>query len=319
MKRSNESKVSVGIITKNRPHFLLKCIKSIQYDGNTLPIIVADNSTKEIDKAKVKRICTNYQCTYISVEKTGYTYARNAVLSNVKTRWIAFVDDDCIVFPDWARKVNIVANFVENRVVALNGKVVPINSTNVFSNLSIFLTEIWKKGLVKNATSFYALDTKNCLLDVDFLFKNNLAFNQKRLQLFNGAGEDVDLGYQIYKKGGTIASTSYFCVKHKEPINVFEYYRQVLKRSVSSTYFLLNHDSKKIIKKKGQKPALSELVLFLKNSEESTIFKFVFLLHCILSVLLYKVLPQVLLFTFSLREFLVIQKTKITSISRVDL
>jgi len=114
--------VSVVVPTRNRPHQVADCAKSILATDGFVDLIFVDQSDgreteqalSEIDDARLR---------YVRTDTRGVTNGRNIGMNESTSDIVAFTDDDCRVRKDWVKR--IVDVFVADPSVAVvSGRVV---------------------------------------------------------------------------------------------------------------------------------------------------------------------------------------------------
>lgn len=129
----NSRSICVGIVTKNRCHYLIDCIESIflQYKLPTEVIIFNDGS---IDKTEValksvekQFLKTSIKYTYLSShESKAQPYGRNQILSSSTSDIIVYVDDDVICTRSWLK--NIAESYRNEVVGGVGGPAIRVGS-----------------------------------------------------------------------------------------------------------------------------------------------------------------------------------------------
>lgn len=104
-------RICLGVCTYKRPKMLMKCLASLRQvyppKGAQLVIVVVDNEASQTIRAVVNSFTESDYRTpilYVSESRRGIAQARNAILDVAATQdahWIAMVDDDMTVKPDW--------------------------------------------------------------------------------------------------------------------------------------------------------------------------------------------------------------------------
>ena len=97
--------LSVVIVNYNGYKYLKSCIQSIQnsLSWNTLEIIIVDNGSSE-DIPQIKSLANN-QIKLIFLDKNyGPAYARNQGVAQARGEYLAFLDNDTQVHPEWAQE-----------------------------------------------------------------------------------------------------------------------------------------------------------------------------------------------------------------------
>lgn len=81
---------------------LLSAFKQ-KVEGHHVEIIVIDNNKTSQEEAQVNTLTRTspFKITYVHVAESGLSNARNAAMDRIRTRYVAFLDDDMIASPDW--------------------------------------------------------------------------------------------------------------------------------------------------------------------------------------------------------------------------
>ncbi|WPP50494.1 glycosyltransferase [Catalinimonas niigatensis] len=123
--------LSIVICTYNREEFIDKTLHHLS--KQSLPyadfeaIIVNNNSTDNTEN-----ICQEFiqkhpemQIKYYLEKQQGHSYARNRGIKESSGEYIAYIDDDAFVYPDFGS--NIIRFFGEHPdVIAIGGKIIPV-------------------------------------------------------------------------------------------------------------------------------------------------------------------------------------------------
>ena len=121
-------RLSVVICTYNRYELLTKSIQSVlEQDLDDIEIIVVDNSD---DQHAAERFAANYasvaKISYLIEPSPGLSRARNIGTRACRSDLVAFIDDDAIAQPEWARKLVEAFEAVPGQVGAVGGPVSPL-------------------------------------------------------------------------------------------------------------------------------------------------------------------------------------------------
>lgn len=109
-------KVSLVIPTRNRADRLLRCLDSIKAAHNDLvelELVVSDNASTDHTPAVVETFASQaeFEVRYVYAEKPGGSYARNRGIETSSAEMLVFIDDDCLMRPDYfsefARNVDV--------------------------------------------------------------------------------------------------------------------------------------------------------------------------------------------------------------------
>jgi glucosyl-dolichyl phosphate glucuronosyltransferase len=100
--------ISICICTYNRCNILSKCLHSIENLVDPRPehdveIIVIDNNSTDKTPVLVEALMSSFpfRIRYVFEAQQGLSVARNKAIDQAKGDYIAFLDDECIIHPDW--------------------------------------------------------------------------------------------------------------------------------------------------------------------------------------------------------------------------
>lgn len=227
-------RLSVGIITKDRPKDIVACLDSIKKQS-VFPneLIVVDSSTNNLTKDLIRVFKDNvkYPVMYIYEPQIGFPIARNRVLNRAKYRWLAFTDDDCVLDQNWVKEIKKMINKYPS-LSAIAGESKPYFVHNIVSQAVNFNEQHWKKRVIRNQDilDLETLDNKNVVYNLSFLDSRNICYDKNRTSFF-GASDDCDLGMQIQKSGGKAKFNPKMIVYHKDLIDLHSYTKRIFIRS----------------------------------------------------------------------------------------
>lgn len=115
----------VAICTHDRPRLLERCLRALapqQKSGDLTRILVVDNAPK--DEAALA-VAERAGVEYLQEPVAGLNFARNAALRHSSSEWLAYVDDDVVVAPGWARALRLAAAASAD-VGAVTGQILPL-------------------------------------------------------------------------------------------------------------------------------------------------------------------------------------------------
>ncbi len=93
--------VTVLVCTKDRPAQLVATLDALRLQTRPdFPIVVVDQSST-VDERLAERATDDPSLTVIRDAGRGLSRARNIGTRSIDSDWVAIVDDDCIVEPDW--------------------------------------------------------------------------------------------------------------------------------------------------------------------------------------------------------------------------
>jgi O-antigen biosynthesis protein len=115
--------VTVVICTHNRPSQLERCLQALQaIDYSHYSTVVVDSASNS-DAAKA--IVSRYGSEYVISPFKGVSRARNVGTRQARNDIVAYLDDDMVPHSGWLS--SLVDEFVDNRVMAVTGPVLPLN------------------------------------------------------------------------------------------------------------------------------------------------------------------------------------------------
>jgi glucosyl-dolichyl phosphate glucuronosyltransferase len=97
---------SVIVCTYNRADLLprvISCLRAQDYPANAFEIIIVDNGSTDDTKQVVGRYAaeSGAPVIYVLESRPGVTFARNRGAEEAHYPFLAYLDDDCSVHPDW--------------------------------------------------------------------------------------------------------------------------------------------------------------------------------------------------------------------------
>lgn len=111
--------LSIIIPARNEENHLKLCLDAIKHQ-TVLPdeVIVVDNDSTD----QTVRVAQNYPFVkLVSEKRRGIAYARDRGFNSAKARFIARIDSDTILPPDWVERVKIFYGYKTNSQLALTG------------------------------------------------------------------------------------------------------------------------------------------------------------------------------------------------------
>lgn len=194
--------VDICIATYKRPQMLIKLLDSISklnLYGINMRIIVVDNDPMGSAHASIDSFRSRIplDIKYVIESERGISHARNRALDLVQANYIAFVDDDEYVTPDWLQVMLI--NLIKYNADAVFGpvqKVLPYSASSWAYELSIF-----KRNSKPTGTFVNHGPTSNVLFKTETIKKLHLRFDPS-FSLTGGG--DSDFFYRMYLHGNTL-------------------------------------------------------------------------------------------------------------------
>lgn len=100
--------ISICICTYNRSKILTECLGSLRQlirpgPAHDVEIIVVDNNSRDRTPQVVREAmaCFPFRMRYVFESEQGLSAARNRAIDEAGGDYLAFLDDECVVNPDW--------------------------------------------------------------------------------------------------------------------------------------------------------------------------------------------------------------------------
>ncbi|GEM_PF-611489 len=194
--------VSIIIPTYNRKEKLKACLESIfrqDYPKEDYEVIVVDDGSIDATEEMMRQLSIGRpNLRYCLQSHKGPAAARNLGVKQAKAEIIAFTDNDCILNPDWLKKM-VEAHRIDDSLAAVGGRT-EINIHNIKAAVSQFLSD----GAIRTDI--------NGNLEIIFFPTCNVSFKKRYLndtefnELFPlSAGEDLEFFWRLFKKNRKFA------------------------------------------------------------------------------------------------------------------
>jgi glycosyltransferase involved in cell wall biosynthesis len=123
----SQTSATVVICTHNRPFILERCLQALQnVECEAVSIIIVDSAPTS-NAAWI--LSQRYQTDYVVSPMSGLSRARNIGARAARGDIIAFLDDDMVPHRGWLAA--LVERFVDDRVAAVTGPVLPLQAREV--------------------------------------------------------------------------------------------------------------------------------------------------------------------------------------------
>lgn len=204
-----------AVCTHNRPRRLERCLDALLPQlgrGDVTRILVIDNSP---DNDESEAVARNAGVDYFREPIAGLNFARNAAVEQCRCDWIAYVDDDVVVAPSWARALRLAAAETKD-VAAVTGQILPL-ALDTPAQLAFERRGGFRRGF--EPSSFNRRDRRGVLFPVRAgRFGNgaNMAFRRSLLVELGGfdnaldrgaplpGGGDLDIFCRVIASGATL-------------------------------------------------------------------------------------------------------------------
>lgn len=238
-----KKQITLAIVTKKRPLQLRRLLDSLVVQ-KTKPqaIIIVDNDLE----LSAKKIAFFYQkylpIVYLKQKKPGVPFSRNAAYKAVTTKYLAFVDDDCILDKNWVYNAEkIVLRFSYITYFVGDSEVFnPMSNVALAQHINQkywFLQKL-SKGVI---ASPFNVDTKNIIFKISDLKKHNLNFDTDlSIGWFDNA--DTDMGFAMKAKGLQGIYVKQLKVWHEESSNLLYFLKKGFYRGKLSSLLVKKWD-----------------------------------------------------------------------------
>ncbi len=171
--------ISIVICTYNRANLLRGCLQSIfeqTCDPSEYEVIVVDNNSKDNTFEVLESFFDNHTLRFFLETRQGLSHARNLGLEKAQGNYVAYLDDDVLIPPDWLKNATKEIFTYQPVLDGLGGPLFPFYTTpkpNWFDDSyaiqlgnrkeSFFLISgqsfiganmIWKKSLLQSIEGF---------------------------------------------------------------------------------------------------------------------------------------------------------------------
>jgi glycosyltransferase involved in cell wall biosynthesis len=208
--------ITICICTLDRADDLQRGLEALLLNEGiqSIELIVVNNGPGEVSRNVVERYSNRLSIRYIRLETPGLGAARNTLWQSATGEWMAYLDDDSIVYPSWLAGLQDAIAKVESRCFAIAGNVdmgsnppilpkwcSPNLAQTVFSNVNF--------GTEERYLDFPSVPLgNNMVLRRSFLAQNGGFLTDSRTY------DDVYVGWMGYRLGGSCYFTPRMRVAH---------------------------------------------------------------------------------------------------------
>jgi len=181
--------ISVVVCTYNRAELLTKGLQTLceqTLATSHYEVLVVDNNSKDSTRAVTEDYCQRYSnIRYLFETQQGLSHARNRGWREAKASYIAYIDDECKVPPQWLA----IARQIIDRLSP------PVFGGPYYGYYNSSPPRWWKE----NYETFEPCDTARELSEEEYLRGGNLFIQRRLLDLMGGF--EVALGMSGNKLG----------------------------------------------------------------------------------------------------------------------
>ncbi len=271
---------STIILTHSRSAMLEKCLNSLM--GQLTPddnIILINNNSNTAETAKVENLIRPYRRTkihYFFNPSSLIPKGRNLGLDLVKRKAeiINFVDDDCIVAPNWL--INTKNQHSRHPGWgAIQGRVISLPLNSFYAQLTSSNYQNWLRSNFLTTKTLFTFDSKNLSLKVQSI--KTLRFNEHLIH-----SSDIDLGQKFTANGLIIGYSPEVLVYHQERTTLDSFLKQHLQIAGGESMLRIKLFPNRYYYHLSSSTRL--LVNLLRKREISNVLKFTLLVPTIISL-----------------------------------
>ncbi len=215
--------LSVVVCTHARPDYLAACLEGLaRQDLPKIEVVVVDSASPPGPAAEIARLAEAAGARLIRSERAGLSLARNVGLAAANATWTAWLDDDAVPEPDWARRLTEAAAELPPEAAAIGGRILP--------RWEAPLPEWWPASL-RGVLTIIEWDGsgepgRNTPADVA-VYGANMAFRTESLRAVGGfpeelgrvgnrllSGEEVEVLDRLCARGGRVFYDGGVTVRH---------------------------------------------------------------------------------------------------------
>lgn len=228
--QSKPLKLSVMIITKDRPMPLARCLESLcQQTKKPHQVIIVDSSQKS-NISLIESFKEKLPITYLSENRLGFGVARNRALENAIGDIVTTIDDDEEASLSWCQEI-IKAHQNAPDVTAIQGRFVCQPQKSVLAIVEQIRLDRWFLTNLNYGNLITAISTKNFSFKKKIIQKLGLKFKED--SLYGQLGDDVDFGNQLISAKQKILYSSAIIVHHWERSTLASYLKQQYRKGRS--------------------------------------------------------------------------------------
>lgn len=242
----NPLTASIVICTRNRPHNLERCLRSLSRQTQAPDeVIVVENVS---DDQSARRSAVRWGARYLREPAPGLSRARNLGARASQAELVAFLDDDCEPQPDWLGALT--AEFQNSTVMAVTGRIQPLSLETEVERACVAAggqgPQLSTRLAVDRSTrdwfeivNFGGIGTGNNMAFRRSLFDRWPGFDER---LGRGApisgGEEAYAFFQVAERGYKIVHTPAAVVQHPCPRSLQELRSRQLADFSNATAFM---------------------------------------------------------------------------------
>ena len=219
--------LTVAVCTRDRPDDLARCLAALaRLDYPDLDVLVVDNSPRDRSVETLVR-SRHPHVRYIAEPCPGLNWARRRAVEASGRDVLAFVDDDVVVEPGWARALGGILG--ENPdVQAVTGLVMPLELSHVpqqlferAGGLGRGFERRWLRRRRDELTASRFANTSSCGVGAAMAFRRAVFAQVGSFDpalgagTATGGGDDLDLFFRVLRAGHTLVYEPAAAARHR--------------------------------------------------------------------------------------------------------
>jgi glycosyltransferase involved in cell wall biosynthesis len=183
--------MSLVICTRDRPHELDRCLKSLPSQVRRPDqVVVVDNASRTDE---TQQVAERHGVDYVREDRSGLDIARNTGAAKSRGEIIAYADDDTILHPSWLQQIE--SAFDAPEIWAVTGLVLP---AELETEAQCIFEKVWSfgRGFKRRDfdPKFYADTRKRGCPAWEIGAGANMAFRRDVFDRIGGFDERLDVG-----------------------------------------------------------------------------------------------------------------------------
>ncbi len=257
--------LSLAIVTYQREKKLSRCLESIKKQiTQPKDIFITDNDKNKSSFRVYSKYKKHLPLKYYCEPKQSVPKARNLALQKCTTKYLAFVDDDCVLTPSWIQ-VGL-KKIKKNTCSFVVGNTKLLNTENIIAIAQHQRDTYWRQHKLQQYShpTSHHVDTKNIILNTQILKKYKIKFDENCvIGPYDSA--DFDLGLQLENKRIKGVYNKKMVLYHEETPTIIRFVKRAYARGKIASYLNRKWQLQNILVNDRHQSILMRTKSFLKN------------------------------------------------------
>jgi GT2 family glycosyltransferase len=263
--------ITVAIVTRNRKKDLHECLLSLfEQTHHPQKILIIDNNSSDKTQDVIREFSKILPIKTVTEKKVGYPIVYNRALREAKTKWVAFIDDDCVADKHWFHEIMKAIQKYYN-YTAIAGASLNYYPQNIYACSFQFWYDYWRQRSIRkrNIVDYRCLDSRNIIYNRQLFIAHGIVFDDT----FSAGAEDGDLGMQIQNNNLKAAYVSQLLIYHKEPKTMTAFFRKKRAYAKAGRYLTKKWGYKLLPSKKMTQFRMMRAIFLLVTKQLSPLSK----------------------------------------------